>query len=455
MSKKTKNYFVKSFLAIVIAIGVFFGLKQVMPKNIFSDTKSGSDGIVVDSLALAAMNDSTGAQEENLPDSLMEDSLQNRIKLHVSDNSEGLGYLSSFYEKLYKLESTGKGKVRIAYFGDSMTDGDFIVQDIRNSYQSAYGGKGVGFVGITSLSASARGTVSHQYSKDWLTQSCLTVKNPKRSFGIDGQVFFAARGGSSWVKFTAGNQENISMLYNPTLFYGSSGNDKASITVSSGKKDSASVYMLPAGELLNTVSLGNTAKSLKISVQNGDSIPFYGVNFDDGVGVHVDNFSIRGNSGLPLSLYNKNLMNALDNVLQYDLIVLQYGTNVLGYNTLDYTWYENKMIAVVNHLRECFPKADILIVSVGDRAKKVETEMQTDKAVAPLIKAQRKYAAEAYAGFINLQALMGGDGAIVNWVNDGFANKDYTHVNAKGARKLSSLIYDELDKGYTEYKKTK
>lgn len=453
MKKKTNNYFVKSFLAIVIAIGVFFGLKAILPKHVFTESKSNNDGILIDSIALAAIADSASISDAALPDSINEDSLINRVHISVSDNSEGLGNLSSFYEKLYQLESTGKGKVRIAYFGDSMTDGDLIVQDIRQAYQSKYGGKGVGFVGITSLSASARGSVSHQFSKDWKTQSYLTVRKPIRPFGIDGQVFFAAPNGTSWVKYTASNNENIGMLYNPTLFYGNSGNKDASIKVTNSNKDSIPTYKLNTDKLLNVASLGATDKTLKIGFQAADSIPFYGVNFDDGKGVHVDNFSIRGNSGLPLSLYSKSLMNALDNVLDYNLIVLQYGTNVLGYD--NYNWYENKMIAVVNHLRSCFPKADILIVSVGDRAKKEDMEMKTDKTVAPLIKAQRNCANEVYAGFIDLQSLMGGNGAIVNWVNDGFANKDYTHVNAKGAKKMSSLLYNELDKGYQAYKKTK
>lgn len=455
MEQRTKNYFVKSFLAIAIAIGVFFGLKQILPKNIFTDNKKDSDGIVIDSLALAAIADSAMIVDAILPDSIKEDSLANRVHISISDDSEGLGNLSSFYEKLYQLETNGKGKVRIAYFGDSMTDGDLIVQDIRQAYQSRYGGKGVGFVGITSLSASARGTISHQYSKDWKTQSCLTVKKPTRPFGVDGQVFFASPSGTSWVKYTASNQDNISMLYNPVLFYGSSGNKDARIRVTTGNKDSVPEYKLNTDRTLNTCNLGNTGKTLKIAFEKADSIPFYGVNFDDGKGVHVDNFSIRGNSGLPLSLYNKSLMNALDETLNYDLIVLQYGTNVLGYGTSDYSWYENKMISVVNHLRNCFPKADILIISVGDRAKKVDMDMKTDEVVPPLIKAQRNCAHEVYAGFIDLQSLMGGDGSMVNWVNEGFANKDYTHFNAKGARKISTLLYHELDKGYSEYKKMK
>jgi hypothetical protein len=52
-------------------------------------------------------------------------------------------------KKLFQLE-TNQRKVRIAYYGDSMTDGDFIIQDFRANFQNKFGGQGVGFVAITS-----------------------------------------------------------------------------------------------------------------------------------------------------------------------------------------------------------------------------------------------------------------------------------------------------------------
>ncbi|MBF0575935.1 GDSL-type esterase/lipase family protein [Dysgonomonas sp. GY617] len=452
MEDKAKNYFFKSFLTIVIAIGVFWGLKQVLPARLFPESTGTTPGIVIDSLALDAMsNDSILIADV---DSLANDTLINRIDIDASENSEGIGNLINFYEKLYELENSGKGKVRIAYFGDSMNDGDLIVQDIRSSYQNAYGGKGVGFVGVTSLSASARYSVTHQYSNNWETQSFLNVKKPKRAFGVDGQVSFAPRGSQTWVRYAANDVANSTLLYNPTLFYGSSSNHNASVNVALGK-DSSIRHELVADRLLNTLKLSSTSKTLKATFEKTDSIPFYGVNFDDGIGVHVDNFSLRGNSGLPLSLFNRDLMNALDKVLNYDLIVLQYGTNVLGYGTTDYSWYESKMAGVVNHLQQCFPNASILIISTGDRAVKTDMEMKTDKAVEPLVKHQRLYAESTHSGFINLYTLMGGYGSMIKWVQESpsLANKDYTHFNQKGAKKIGGLIYNELDKGYIQYKR--
>lgn len=453
MEHKAKNYFFKSFLTIVIAIGVFWGLKQVLPGRLFPDSNAVIPGIVIDSLALDAM--SGDLLSTATVDSLDSDTI-NRVKINSSDNSEGFGNLMNFYEKLYELETSGKGKVRIAYFGDSMNDGDLIVQDIRSAYQGQYGGKGVGFVGITSLSASARYSVTHQFSKNWETQSFLNVKRPKRAFGVDGQVSFVPKGSQAWVKYTANDVANASLLYNPTLFYGSSSNHNGSVNITLNK-DSSARYELLTDRLLNTLKLSSSTKTLKATFDKADSIPFYGINSDDGTGVHVDNFSIRGNSGLPLSLFSIDLMNALDQVLNYDLIILQYGTNVLGYGTTDYSWYESKMSAVVNHLKQCFPNASILIISTADRAVKTDMEMQTDKAVEPLVHNQKLYAENTHSGFINLYTLMGGYGSMVKWVqeNPSLANKDYTHFNQKGAKKIGGLIYDELDKGYSEYKKMK
>lgn len=454
MSQNDNNYFFKSLLTLVIGIGVFWGLKQVLPGRLFPDTNAAIPGIVIDSLALDAMsNDSSSVTTS---DSLDADTLINRVNIEISENSEGIGNLINFYEKLYELENTGKGKVRVAYFGDSMNDGDLIVQDIRSAYQNQYGGKGVGFVGITSLSASARYSVTHQFSKDWETQSFLNVKRPRRAFGVDGQVSFAPRGTQTWLRYSANDLANATLLYNPTLFYGSSSNHHASVNITLNK-DSSVRHELITDRLLNTIKLSPSTKTLKVTFEKADSIPFYGVNFDDGVGVHVDNFSLRGNSGLPLSLFSKDLMNALDKILSYDLIILQYGTNVLGYGTTDYGWYESKMTSVVNHLQQCFPNASILIISTGDRAVKTDMEMQTDKAVEPLVKHQKRYAETTHSGFINLYKLMGGYGSMIKWVqeNPSLANKDYTHFNQRGAKKIGGLIYGELDKGYFEYKKLK
>lgn len=182
-----------------------------------------------------------------------------------------------------------------------MTDGDMIVKDFRASLQDRFGGEGVGFVNITSESAPSRSTLTHQFSANWKTLSYLNVKHPGRPFGINGHVFFTKHDTVNpiWVKYKANNVRHLTSLNNPALFYGRSGNRAASVNFIIGK-DTVHKKLNPVS-LVNSLQVSQGAvKGFKANFVAADSIPFYGFNFDDGRGVHVDNFSNRGNSGLPI-----------------------------------------------------------------------------------------------------------------------------------------------------------
>ena len=335
-----------------------------------------------------------------------------------------------------------------------MTDGDMIVKDLRSDFQEKYGGNGVGFVSITSESAASRSSITHQYSGNWKTQSYLNVKRPRSPFGVNGHVFFANDTAHiEWIRFKANNVRFATSLDNPTLFYGRSGNTSGKINIIVGK-DTIHKKLSPIS-LVNTLNISPTSlKSFKADFIKADSIPIFGFNFDDGKGVHVDNFSQRGNSGLPISTFNPSVMQSFNAKLGYNLIILHYGTNVLNYGTKDYTWYDRSMTKTINHLKECFPGVSILIISTADKSTKYDLEMKTDSAVVPLTIAQKRYALKTESGFVNLYTLMGGDGSMVKWVEEdpAKANKDYTHFNHRGAKKIAELLYDQLNKGYEKYK---
>lgn len=444
-----------------MATAFFLVLKEVLPKRIFATNEGASQNVLIDSMLLDAYEAEPEVKAVTPNDTMADEKIVFEAFNGVTfpeetlENYKGFQYLVPFYEQLYQLETNQKGKVRIAYYGDSMTDGDMIVQDIRSSFQDSFGGTGVGFVSITSESAASRSSILHQFSDQWKTQSYLNVKNPIRPFGVNGHVFFANNSEDNiWVKFSSAKKQNATLLENPTLFYGSSDNQSGRVSYQINQD---TIYKgLTSNQLLNTIVLKNgTLKSIKLNFQNAQSVPIYGVNFDDGKGVHVDNFSQRGNSGIPISKFNPALMQAFHKKLNYNLIVLHYGTNVLNYGTKNYAWYAKSMSKTVNRLREGFPGAAILIVSTADKASKYGTEMKTDSAVVPLTQAQRRYAVNTKSGFVNLYTLMGADGSMVKWVEQepALANRDYTHFNRKGSKKIGAMVYDYLIEGYQEYKR--
>ena len=449
------SYFKQSFYILALATLIFIGLKPYLPARIFPEGIS-STHIVVDSLMLEAL---AGKDIDQVLDHKSQDSLPPSKGL--SSSEEELSKedpLTPFFEKLQHLEHTGKGHIRIGYFGDSMTDGDFIVQDLRALFQTNFKGNGIGFLPITSESAASRGSVRHTYSNNWKRESYVNVKRPTRPFGVAGQVFFV-KGTPAWVEYQASQQVHISQMYTPTLFYGKSGNHEAYVEIRYPGDTTRVVKPLPTDKLLNTLTLAEgEVKGVRINLYKADSITVYGVNSSGLEGVYVDNFSSRGNSGLPLSLFNTALMQDFDTALgTYDLIVLHFGANVLNYGSLDYSWYEKGMTKVVEQLRTCFPKASFLIISTADKSSKYGMEMRTDTAVEPLSLAQQDYATNVHAGFINLYELMGGKGSMLQWVkaNPSLAGKDYTHFNARGTKKVAQLLYRELMKRYLGYKNPK
>ena len=83
-------------------------------------------------------------------------------------------------------------------------------------------------------------------------------------------------------------------------------------------------------------------------------------------GIVVD-FSTRGSSGRRLGNIPMKILRDYNRVRRYDLIALQYGLNVAFEGGVNYSYYKNPMIKVVEHLRKAFPQASILIVEVGNR----------------------------------------------------------------------------------------
>jgi len=426
-----KNYFFTSFFILLLSVGAFYAFKTLLPESLFAKpelvySEEPEDNIVVDSLMLLSIAESAETEYA------------------------AFDGLLNFFQKLFTLEKTKKGSVRVAYFGDSMIESDLIVMDVRKGYQKKFGGQGIGFVPLSSLSFFFNGSIRYEHSPDWDTYSDFILKKSPSSLGVSGFVSFANAGTSVWTSYRSGSLP----LAHPTLFYGWSNNSGAKMTITTNNGTDS--VQLKATGVLNKYSLTSWPRELKFQLENAESIPFYGVNFSGGTGVNIDNFALRGNAGLSLGKYNVALMNAFQRELGYDLIVLQFGTNVLKLRpgTMEYGWFANRMTEVVNHLKKCFPGADFLIISQADKATKYGTEMKTDTTLSALIRAQERYARNTGSAFIDLFELMGGEGSMVKWASENppLANADYTHFNAKGAKKIGDLIFEKLDQEYENFK---
>lgn len=342
--------------------------------------------------------------------------------------------------KLWTIIKTGKGKLRIAYFGDSMIEGDLLTQTIRKLLQAQFGGKGVGFVPVYSPVSKFRQTASVQSSGGWADQNFKTKTNTR--LYLSGHAYFGSPKDYIYVKDNtirdfAGNTSK-SILYGVT---------ENSLSLAVNKE----YIKIPPGGAFNKAVLKND-NNKDIAISNfSDALPIYGVTVESEDGVILDNFSFRGITGIELKHLDTVFLNEVNLYNHYDLVVFQYGVNMLFRpEDKDFDWYKRAFNPVIKKFKQCFPESDILIVSSADRAFRYENGYESAVGMEPLVNMQAEMAFNNNIAFYNQYASMGGRNSIVRWADSSvaLANKDYIHPNHRGAEKLGELFYKAFMREY-------
>ena len=350
--------------------------------------------------------------------------------------------LSNFSEKLHQLRTTKKGKIRIAYFGDSMIEGDLLTQTLRKLLQKEFGGYGVGFLPIHSKVAGFRQTATVK-SSGWETINFMD-KGAKNMY-ISG-FSFSGLGNGNFTDRTVTTPPSLQKF----LIYGQSNGGSIDY-------DGTSIS-LQGNDLVNAQLLSNNNATSFEFKSNSATTPFYGVSFESENGIILDNFSFRGITGVEFRKIDENFLKAVQKANHYDLIVMQYGVNLLFRpNDTDYSYYTKNMTPVLEKFISAFPKTDILLVSSADRAFRYNGEYQTAKGLPNLLETQAKLAYDHHLAFFNLFETMGGENSIVDWASQKppLANKDYVHPNGKGADILAEKLFHAIMNDYHNYKPKK
>lgn len=354
--------------------------------------------------------------------------------------------------QIYKVMNTlkrGSGKGRIAMFGDSFIEGDIFCSDVRNSLQDLFGGNGVGFVPITSPVSQFRTTVGNSFTG---FNSYYVVKNEAsyEPFGAGGYCFTAGK--ENEVTYSANPKyKHLDLFHDIRLFYTSPENVVFKYRLNNS--DLREIKISGSDQLQQKVLKDVNATAVSFNFPASDTLKLYGASFEDSTGIYVDNFGLRGNSGLGLSQISETMHRQFNQFRNYQLIILQYGLNVIGPDTKDFSWYINPMINVVKMMKRCYPNAAILLLSVSDRSVKVDGKYQTMESVPLMVETQREIARQSQIAFYNLYEAMGGANSMVGFVENDppLANKDYTHLNFQGGRIVARIFVKSLLHEYQKY----
>ena len=345
--------------------------------------------------------------------------------------------------------------VYIAVFGDSFIEADIFTGDLRSMLQAEYGGCGGGVLPITSMTNGYRPTVRHSFG-GWRSHLVTdTVYFDKSKQGVSSGSFIPRPGAYVELKGQTKYASHLDTCEVSTLYFAAVGEVDVTSSINGG--NGTEHHFEGKGALCMAQTEGNIGR-VRWTVQKADSALFYGVAMDGYNGVAVDNFSLRGSSGLSLRGIPEKALRQFNKQRPYDLIILQYGLNVATERGKNYDNYEKGMLATIEHLKNAFPQAGILLLSVGDRDYRTETgELRTMPGVKNLIRYQQSIAAESNIAFWNMFEAMGGEGSMAELVHakPSMANYDYTHINFRGGKHLAVLLYETLIYGKEQYDRQK
>ncbi len=355
---------------------------------------------------------------------------------------------NSAMSRLYTKLNTPNSTVRVALLGDSFVEGDILSGDLREILQSRYGGCGAGFAPVSSPLTRFRRTVATS-SNGWTTHNVMqrrtTPAGLAENYYVSGWVSRPASGASTtWSG--SDNRLHLDHWDGARLLFLSQNSSTVEVSVNGEPYKN---YEFEGGDVVRQIMINqDDMSSFGFKVSRGaDGFIGYGAIFDGGAqgGVVVDNYSVRSNNGQAMFWTNPAINAQIDHLVGgYDLVILQYGLNIMQKGVGNYTRYAEQVEKMILYVRKCFPSAAVLVMGVSDRSMKEDGTYKPMVEAPKLTAYQRNAAKNTGAAFWSTYDAMRAQGGMSNFVKEGWAGKDFTHINFAGGRQVAYALADAL-----------
>ncbi len=325
---------------------------------------------------------------------------------------------------------------RITVVGDSYIEGDIFTQDLREMLQTKFGGKGVGFVNMHSDFPGFRRSVK-QGGQGW--KEFAAGKGANDNFVGLSEHYFMPTGNALSTYTGTDKVAHCDAWTRSTFMFIAPNNTTVMLKTNGDWKE----YPVTGSTDVQAITVDGVTSEFDIKVTDTKLIGL-GVWLDTPKGISLDCMSSRGFSGIILNKLVPSFCHEMSKWINYDLIILEFGINAMSASQKNYSVYCNRMVQVINHVRACYPDADILLMGIGDRGEKHGSVVKSMSTAPAMIAAQREAARRAHCLFWDTREAMGGEDAIVQWAANGRVNKDYIHLTHSGGKELAGYLYNAL-----------
>ena len=335
--------------------------------------------------------------------------------------------------------------VRIAVLGDSFIEGDILTADLREQLQLRYGGSGCGFAPMASPLTGYRRTVGTR-STGWSSYNIMQRRSTPEALRGDYYVsgWLCRPGDGASVRWTGSDfRRRLDRCGRARILFIAREECRLTLTLDDSLRRT---FDIPAAEAVRQIVVEAPVATLALCVERGGAgFTGYGVQFETSDGVTVDNYSIRSNNGQALFGTSPAVDRQIASLTPYDLVVLQYGLNVMQEGVTDYSGYAARVEKMIALVRSCFPDAAVLVLSTSDRSVRSDTGFAPMSSAPAMVEWQRRAARRTGAAFWSVYDAMRAQGGMERFVANGWAGKDYTHINYAGGRRVAYALADALD----------
>ena len=411
-------------------------------EGIFEEQPSGGEEFVEDQEPLPSLEELPTTDYSAI---LPEASLITPIEIFAH---EGMGAWDRLYEKLL----WNKEQVRVAFMGDSFVEGDILTADLRELLQDTFHGGGVGFAPVASPFTGFRQTIKTT-SKGWAPYNIMQRKSAPApyadDFFVSGWVAKASAGASTRWDMTT-KRRHLEEVERARLLFICRQRAEIGLKLNDGEER---VFFFEGDEVVRQIVVEQEQiRSLEMTILSGaETFTGIGAEFDSKKGVAVDNFSIRSNNGQAMFWSNASVNSQINTMRPYDLVILQYGLNIMQAERHNYSLYGEQVEKMISYVESCFPGAAVLVMGVSDRSQKGEDGIKPMESAKSLTQSQREAAEHKGVAFWDTYAAMQRMGGMTEFVTNGWAGKDYTHINYAGGARIARELYYAILKGAEEY----
>lgn len=399
-----------------------------------------------------------------LPDSLMIKTID-EVRQPIESENIDTSSLAPFYARLLNNDKI----IRVLHYGDSQIEGDRITGYLRQKFQERFGGSGAGYIPVIQTENVALQVALKQQGQ-WKRYTAYGRRDTTlqtNHFGAYGSfgrfvpqlVSVDSSGFNAGLEITP-IKSSYKNCFNISSIKLLSGALHAPLTVriTSGEQIVAEKeYSLSNDVVADEWNIDNGSQSVRIGFKANQSPDLYGILLDGNApGVAFDNIPMRGSSGTDFTKIDFNDLKQTYEKLDVEMLIYQFGVNVVPNILEDYTFYERWVYDQLTYLRKAKPEIPILVIGISDMSMKDGDDFVSYPNIVKIRDAQKRAAFRAGCAFWDMYLAMGGENSMVAWVNANppLATQDYTHFNYAGSRIISQLLCKALMADYENYVRT-